>query len=105
MNEFDRRDFLKASGVAGVGLMGMSKAWSLTAFEPLNDTLSKEYPYRGWEDVYRDEYEHDVAGYASHCVNCHGNCLFKILVKDGIVIREEQLAKYPQINPNVPDGK
>ena len=26
------------------------------------------------------------------------------IVKDGIVLREEQLAKYPQINPNVPDA-
>ena len=42
---------------------------------------------RTWEDAYRKEYEHDVVGYAAHCVNCHGNCAFKILAKDGIVAR------------------
>ena len=43
-------------------------------------------------------------GYAAHCINCVGNCAFRIYVKDGIVLREEQLAEYPQINPDTPDA-
>ena len=103
MKKLDRRDFLKTSSLAGIGVLSADRAWSLTTLEPIHDTLSKEYPYRGWEDIYRKEYEHDVVGFSAHCVNCHGNCAFKILARDGIVVREEQLAQYPQIAPDIPD--
>lgn len=56
------------------------------------------------EDLYRDEFTWDHVGYAAHCINCVGNCAFRIYVKDGIVLREEQLAEYPQINPDTPDA-
>lgn len=103
MKKLDRREFLMASTLSSIGVLSAEKTWSLTALEPVGDTLDREYPYRSWEDVYRKEYEHDVVGYAAHCVNCHGNCAFKILAKDGIVVREEQLAQYPQIADNIPD--
>ena len=103
MKKLDRRDFLKTSSLAGIGVLSAEKAWSLTTLEPIHDTLKTDYPYRGWEDVYRKEYEHDVVGFSAHCVNCHGNCAFKVLARDGIVVREEQLAQYPQISPDIPD--
>ena len=103
MKKLDRRDFLKASSMAGIGVLSAEKAWSLTTLETIHDTLKTDYPYRGWEDMYRKEYEHDVVGFAAHCVNCHGNCAFKVLARDGIVVREEQLAQYPQIAPDIPD--
>ena len=103
MKKLDRRDFLKTSSLAGIGLLGANNTWSLTTLEPIHDTPGADYPYRGWEEVYRREYEHDQVGFSAHCVNCHGNCAFKILAKDGIVIREEQLAQYPQIAPDIPD--
>ncbi|MEH6471586.1 MAG: molybdopterin-dependent oxidoreductase [Halopseudomonas sp.] len=103
MKHIDRRDFLKVSGIAWVGMAGAGNAWGLNTLEPIGDTLKNEYPYRGWEDLYRNEYEYDAIGYAAHCVNCHGNCSFKILVKNGIVMREEQLAQYPQVADNIPD--
>ena len=90
MLKVDRRDFLKTSGFAGIGILSPGKAWCLTKLELIGDTLREEYPYRGWEDIYRAEYAYDQIGYAAHCVNCQGNCAFKVLVKDGIVIREEQ---------------
>ena len=76
----------------------------MTALQPIHDTLSKDYPYRSWEDIYRREYTQDVVGHAAHCVNCHGNCAFKVIAKDGIVIREEQLAQYPQVHPDYPSA-
>ena len=76
---------------------GRSTSWSRST-----DTLDQEYPYRAWEDLYRDEFTWDHVGYAAHCINCVGNCAFRIYVKDGIVLREEQLAEYPQINPDTP---
>ena len=103
MKKLDRRDFLKTSSITGLGVLGANRSWSLTSLEPVHDTLNKDYPYRGWEDVYRREYEHDVVGFSAHCVNCHGNCAFKVLARDGIVTREEQLAQYPQIAPDIPD--
>jgi DMSO reductase family type II enzyme molybdopterin subunit len=103
MNKIDRRGFLKTVGITGVSILNAENVWSLTSLQPIENTLTTDYAYRGWEDIYRKEYEHDVVGYAAHCVNCHGNCAFKILAKDGIVMREEQLAQYPQIADHVPD--
>lgn len=103
MGNLDRRKFLKVSTVAAAAGFNGQSAWALTSLQPIGDTLKKDYPYRGWEEVYRNEYSHDVVGYAAHCVNCHGNCAFKIIAKDGIVLREEQLARYPQIASDIPD--
>ncbi len=103
MTHIDRRNFLKVTGLAGLGTLGSGNAWSMTALEPVGDTLTQDYPYRGWEDIYRKEYAYDSVGYAAHCVNCHGNCAFKVLTRDGIAVREEQLAQYPQIADNIPD--
>ena len=104
MLRMKRREFLQSSSLAGAGVLAANKAWSLNRLEPIEDTLAEEYPYRDWEDLYRREYTWDKIGKAAHCINCVGNCAFDVYVKDGIVIREEQLAKYPQINPNVPDA-
>lgn len=104
MFKVNRRDFLKGLGVVSSGLMLSGKVWSLNRLEPINDTLATEYPYRGWEDLYRNEWQWDSVGHAAHCINCMGNCGWNVYVKDGIVIREEQIAKYPQVNKNVPDA-
>lgn len=103
MKKLDRRDFLKSSALTGIGVTTAGQAWALSSLEPIGDTLKTDYPYRGWEDVYRREYDHEEVGFSAHCVNCHGNCAFKILAKDGIVVREEQLAQYPQIRADIPD--
>lgn len=104
MLRMKRREFLAAGTLAGAGVIAADRAWALNRLQPIEDTLAEEYPYRDWEDLYRREYTWDRIGKAAHCINCLGNCAFDVYVKDGIVIREEQLAKYPQINPNVPDA-
>lgn len=104
MLRMKRRDFLRNTTLVGAGVIAADKAWSLNRLEPIEDTLADEYPYRDWEDLYRREFTWDSVGKAAHCINCVGNCAFDVYVKDGIVLREEQLAKYPQINPNVPDA-
>lgn len=104
MLQVKRRDFLKSSALVGAGVLAADNAWALNRLEPIEDTLAEEYPYRDWEDLYRREFTWDKIGKAAHCINCVGNCAFDVYVKDGIVLREEQLAKYPQINPNVPDA-
>lgn len=106
MQQVNRRDFLKglSAAGAGVGVLSSGKAWGLNRLEPINDTLDAEYPYRGWEDLYRKEWTWDKVGRAAHCINCIGNCAFDVFVKDGIVLREEQIAKYPSINAAIPDA-
>lgn len=99
-----RRTFLQGTALAGAGVLASNQAWSLNRLEPIGDTLDEDYPYRDWEDLYRREFTWDRVGKAAHCINCVGNCAFDVFVKDGIVLREEQLARYPQINPNVPDA-
>lgn len=104
MQTVTRREFLGATALTGIGVLTADGAWALNKLEPLSDTLDQEYPYRGWEDLYRDEFTWDHVGYAAHCINCVGNCAFRIYVKDGIVLREKQIAEYPQINPDTPDA-
>ena len=104
MHTVTRREFLGTTTLTGIGVLTADGAWALDKLEPLTDTLGREYPYRAWEDLYRDEFTWDHVGYAAHCINCVGNCAFRIYVKDGIVLREEQLAEYPQINPDTPDA-
>lgn len=104
MLRMKRREFLAAGSFTGAGILAANRAWALNRLEPIADTLSEEYPYRDWEDLYRQEFTWDHIGKSAHCINCLGNCAFNVYVKDGIVLREEQLAQYPQINPGVPDA-
>lgn len=104
MFQLKRRGFLKGLGAVSTGVIGSNNVWALNRLEPIKDTLQAEYPYRSWEDLYRNEWTWDKVGKAAHCINCMGNCAFDVFVKDGIVIREEQIAKYPSVNPKVPDA-
>ncbi|MAG34375.1 MAG: dimethylsulfide dehydrogenase [Deltaproteobacteria bacterium] len=103
-NGIDRRQFLEIAALGSIAVVGPGNAWGLTRLEPVSDPLARDYPYRGWEDLYRGELVADHAGYSAHCIDCQGNCAFKIFVKDGIVVREEQLAQYPQVRSDIPDA-
>ncbi len=103
MVELNRRDFLKASGLAGLGLLGAGPALALTKLVPLEEGPKPEVEYNGWQDIYRAKLGYDDVGYSAHCVNCHGNCAFRVMVRDGVVVREEQLARYPHIVDGIPD--
>lgn len=104
MWKLKRRDFLKGLSVTGAGVMLSGNVWGLNRLEPVGETLASEYPYRDWEDLYRNEWTWDSVGHAAHCINCMGNCAWNVYVKDGIVVREEQIAKYPQVHENIPDA-
>ena len=61
---------------------------------------------RSWEDLFRHEFnsiEDGPSGYAS-LFKLSGNCAWKIHSRNGMILREEQLAQYPQINPHIPDA-
>ncbi|HEU4759782.1 MAG TPA: molybdopterin-dependent oxidoreductase, partial [Dehalococcoidia bacterium] len=64
----------------------------------------KRREYRDWEDVYRQQWRWDSVAWGSHCVDCYpGNCPFRVYVKDGLVLREEQAGTHATVEPGVPD--
>ncbi len=67
-------------------------------FDPL-----RSYPYRGWEDFYRKIWTWDKVVRSTHSANCTGSCSWKVYVRNGVMIREEQAADYPRISADLPD--
>jgi nitrate reductase alpha subunit len=58
---------------------------------------------RGWEDGYRNRWQHDKIVRSTHGVNCTGSCSWKIYVKGGIVTWETQQTDYPRTRPDMPN--
>jgi DMSO reductase family type II enzyme molybdopterin subunit len=55
-------------------------------------------------EKYRERWAWDKHVFASHCINCYpGNCLYRVYVKDGAVVGEEQSGSFPAIEKGVPD--
>ncbi|MFB6354227.1 MAG: molybdopterin-dependent oxidoreductase, partial [Halobacteriales archaeon] len=101
-----RRDFLKGVGVAAaLGLSGTGLAQELGAMDGLEvvgDPIG-DYPYRDWEDFYREEWDWDSIARSTHSVNCTGSCSWDVYVKNGQVWREEQAGDYPRFDLDAPD--
>ncbi len=57
---------------------------------------------RGWEEFYRNRWQHDKLVRSTHGVNCTGGCSWGIHVKDGIVTWEMQQLDYPQLEEGIP---
>ena len=57
---------------------------------------------RGWEEFYRNRWQHDKVVRSTHGVNCTGGCTWMIHVKDGIVTWEMQGLDYPKLSPDLP---
>jgi len=103
---WSRRQFIRgaAAGAAALWLPGCSKSEkpALTAFTGDFDPL-RTYPYRGWEDFYRKIWTWDKVVRSTHSANCTGSCSWKVYVRNGVMVREEQAADYPRINTELPD--
>ncbi len=99
-----RRNLLKVGG--GLGLAGLFPGAAVAALQDFDivdlDPL-KSYPYRGWEELYRNQHGWDRVARSTHSANCTGSCSWKVYVKDGIMLREEQAGDYPRINEDLPD--
>ena len=104
----DRRDFLKGVGaatVAGAGATSTGLAQDflqMTRLQVVNDPIG-DYPYRDWEDLYRDQWDWDSKHRSTHSVNCTGSCSWNVYVKNGQVWREEQAGDYPNFDESLPD--
>ena len=57
---------------------------------------------RGWEQFYRNRWQHDKIVRSTHGVNCTGGCSWGIYVKDGIVTWEMQQLDYPTLQDGIP---
>ncbi|MEE8347852.1 MAG: molybdopterin-dependent oxidoreductase, partial [Dehalococcoidia bacterium] len=57
-----------------------------------------------WADRYRDKWKWDKITWGSHSVDCYpGGCPFRVYVRDGKIMREEQGGTLPVIQKGVPD--
>ncbi len=55
-------------------------------------------------DRYRQRWRWDSVTWGSHCVDCYpSNCPYRVFVRDGKVVREEQAGTFPVIEQGVPD--
>ncbi|GGN21791.1 nitrate reductase subunit alpha [Halarchaeum nitratireducens] len=100
-----RRSFLTGAGTAAaLGISGLSAAREegLTGLEVVSDPIG-DYPYRDWEDFYREKWDWDSISRSTHSVNCTGSCSWDVYVKNGQVWREEQAADYPTFDEDLPD--
>jgi DMSO reductase family type II enzyme molybdopterin subunit len=57
-----------------------------------------------WPDRYRDKWKWDKVTWGSHSVDCYpGGCPWRVYVRDGKIVREEQGGALPVIQQGVPD--
>ncbi|WP_304612846.1 molybdopterin-dependent oxidoreductase [Salinilacihabitans rarus] len=105
--DVDRRSFLQGAGLAAVaggsGLGVTSQLLDFSGLRTVDDPIGN-YPYREWEDLYREEWDWDSVARSTHGVNCTGSCSWNVYVKNGQVWREEQAADYPDINDDLPSS-
>src|SRR5512139_3591997 len=99
-----RRQFLKATMVSTLAL-GLISLKPAAAPAELGATANSAAPeYTGWRQLMAEKWRWDRIARVTHCVDCYpGNCSWTAYVKDGVVIREEQTAAYPQIDAKIPD--
>ena len=96
-----RRRFLQFSMAALASASAPGGVWAFQKILAIDDPL-KHYPYRSWEDLYRKEWTWDSVGFTTHSNGCVGGCAWKVYVKNGVPMREEQVSEYPQL-PGIPD--
>src|SRR4030042_628697 len=88
MAALSRREFLKLSGFAALGLALPQLEFQLR--QPLNPgNPLAGYPERDWEKIYRDQYRYD----SSFTYVCSPNdthaCRLRAFVRNGIILRSE----------------
>ncbi|MBI4516425.1 MAG: molybdopterin-dependent oxidoreductase [Deltaproteobacteria bacterium] len=101
-----RRGFLKATGgTAALTLLNLSFSRAATGTASADAAAGLPDPgYRGVDDLYRKQWTWDRVVKGTHYANCgYQRCAWNVYVKDGIVWREEQVAAYPQVRPELPD--
>ncbi len=90
MPELSRRTFLKLSSGAAAGwYIGAHHLSFLQAAVGVDNPLL-EYPTRGWERIYRDQYAYDDSFTFICAPNDTHMCRLRAMVRNGVVVRIEQ---------------
>jgi len=98
-----RRQFLKATVFSTLAL-SLVDLKTVPAAAAAGTEAGVGPSYTGWRQLLAEKWTWDRIARVTHCVDCYpGNCSWTAYVKDGVVIREEQTAAYPQIDPTIPD--
>ena len=89
MSGMSRREFLVVGAVTTVGVASYPLLRNLQAIETVDNPLDV-YPFRGWEQVYRDQYAYD----SSFTFICSPNdthaCRLRAFTRNGVIQRLEQ---------------
>ena len=57
-----------------------------------------------WADAYRKKWTWDKVSWGSHSVDCYpGGCPWRVYVRDGKIIREEQAGDWTPVEAGIPD--
>jgi len=68
------------------------------------ESSTKPSVEHGWAHAYRDRWKWDSVTWGCHSVDCYpSNCPYRVYVKDGRVVREEQAGTFETVEPGVPD--
>ncbi len=114
MLRLTRREFLGGAAAATLSLslgalVPACRSGDGNGSEPVAGKGERLLPsppaYGDWRDVYREKWSWDRVAKGTHHVNCwyQRGCNWNVFVKDGFVLREEQVGAYPQTNADVPD--
>ncbi|OGO51955.1 MAG: hypothetical protein A2148_04695 [Chloroflexi bacterium RBG_16_68_14] len=98
-----RRGFLKGASL-GAAALYLTQLGCRGGEEGIRRVVAQPYLYGDWTDLYRQKWRWDKVTWGTHLIDCYpGSCLFRVYTKDGMVWREEQAGRYPEIEPGVPD--
>ncbi len=103
MSSFSRREFLKLSGAAALGLT-FADFLALQLLQPIDiQNPLAAYPNRDWEEVYRNQYRYD----SSFTFVCSPNdthaCRLRAFVRNGVILFSEtnyDVGKYSDLYGN-----
>jgi DMSO reductase family type II enzyme molybdopterin subunit len=105
-----RRHFLEVAGGATVALslpplVGCSEETLQEASSPMAQPTAIPGPPEDFQAAYRRKWSWDGAVRGTHNINCAWQvaCNFNVYTRSGVVVREEQVATYPQTHDRVPD--
>lgn len=73
----------RARAILERGAQAAKHALALDLLEKVHDPIG-EYPYKGWETLYREQWKYDSFGRTTHSINCTGSCTWKVYVRNNI---------------------
>ncbi len=89
MTNVSRRDFLRLGAVMTAGAVSYPLLNNLRVIESIDNPL-ESYPFRDWEEVYRDQYAYDDSFTFICSPNDTHACRLRAFTRNGVIQRIEQ---------------